>query len=108
MYVCILYTDADDIAQQTLETASNSNEPLAALGPTTGSMLCEAVKTFIANAADVRAGVANAENELLDMQSSTVMCQTAMLKVFSAKTNVTMKKEVTKCKLEFERGKVCV
>lgn len=68
-------------------------------------MLCEAVKTFITYAADVRAGVANADVELFDMQASTVMCQTAMLKLFSAKTNVTLKKEVNKCKSEFEHGK---
>jgi len=90
---------------KTLKEATNSKNLLNVLGPLTGSALCEAVATFIANAKEVRSAVSDANQVLSDMHASTVSAQIRLLRLFSAKSNVMLKIEANKLKEEFERGK---
>jgi len=89
---------------QVLDAADVSNEPLFVLSASTFTSLCEAVKVFEANSAEARSRIADADAELHEMCLSTHTSQTALVNLYSTKTNLQLTHEKEKSKDEFERG----
>jgi hypothetical protein len=89
---------------QLLEAAALSSEPLSAIGPNTGASLFEAVKVLESHAAEARCRIADADAELHEMRVSTRISQTALMNLYSCKSNQLLKDVLGKSKKEFERG----